>query len=312
MPSTIIPTIPSESTLNTSNKSIISLSSDSIENENDEDETELIDSTSTMLSIGEQGLETQTGILSSLIKYQSPSTQRKRQRNTQTKIIEKNQEHPNKKTNSSITSVIKFTNFNENKKIKIKGDRSILSEDDSDDDFKEIRAKQNTNTKKKEMSFILTDDEDFSITEKKTQSLTFQPSITSTLSKTTQAKTIVCINCNFFICDLTSSCKNKINLNKLQIPSNLIDDFKKRFNCVNVIPLINDIDIAAFTSNTEIKKSNATEDQFINNSYIDINGTNCWQFIECNYCYQIIALTLKFTNSPELKNNLNKILVFCP
>jgi hypothetical protein len=313
IPSTITPTIP-ESTINntSSDKSVLCESFETVDLD-DDTETTLPILTNSTNTIQTQEFST----FNDSVKYQSPNTQRKRQRDglTKPKI-----DHPNKKTNVS-TQQQQFTNFkNDVKKSSIKSDYfSIISEDD-DDDFKQIKITQqqkNKTNNKNNSCFVLTDDEEPTVVEKP-KVMSFQPTITSTIAKATQKKSpqvsttqFNCINCNNFICDLSVNNSRKTSLSSLNMGSSIVDEFTNKLECKNVQAIINHVDIASFKSNTTIRKS-GTSDQFISNSFIDEDETNCWQFIECGLCFQVIAFILKFTNCSDFKSFLNKILIVCP
>ena len=163
--------------------------SDSLESfDHDEEDNSniLTNSINTQLSIGQESQKPKA-IFSIFENNESPSTQRKRRQR-------KPRDELKKKSVSKNESDLRILNLKDSKK---RGDKSLLfdelivTDDDSEDDFKQLRKLREKMTKKDDSCLLLTDDEDPSIMASKVQKIqsdiksTFQPSITSTFRSST-------------------------------------------------------------------------------------------------------------------------------
>jgi hypothetical protein len=132
---------------------------------------------------------------------------------------------------------------------------------------------------------------------------------TQTRSKTN----LDCIHCNEFICDLDMSDLQKMDVKifKNQIPVFLVK-IMDLINCKSFYLFDKDsVNRAGLASNSDVKfvvnqNTTSLNENLIFNSYIDGTDDNCWQFVECKFCFNIIAFALKFTNSTDMKEILNK------
>ncbi len=125
-----------------------------------------------------------------------------------------------------------------------------------------------------------------------------------------------CIHCNEFIADFQSQ---EIIKESFEDFSELPDDLRINIDSLGLKRLTivsSEMDRIAFESNTKIKSfaffMSSTSLKLNQNSFVDSNNRNCWQFFECLACMKIVGFILKFSNSGEKKfisSALNKIIL---
>lgn len=203
------------------------------------------------------------------------------------------------------------------------GNNSTILINDCDDDFSD----RITSTAKNEPTITSTNQKSKVKTQAKAikESPPTQINVTSPMRATTTQSTtcktpiavgknnkkhLNCIHCGEYICDLSTNkdpSGSMLKFDDLNFNCKLIETIMNSLNCKHMLPITNNMDKIAFQSNTCIKTF--ITDQVSFNSFSD--DTNCWQFIECNSCTQIVAFTLKFTNSSAFNIFINKLLLIC-